>query len=219
MKRILKNIAKIIGLLIAIPIIYIVVSLLLTIIPISEKESDQPKTHTVYVATNGVHADLVLPKNLIDQAILKDQIIRTNDTYFAFGWGEENFYINTPTWGDLTFATAFRAAFLESKTLLHVTRYRTVNSDWIPIKITDDQLSKLNTYVAQTFDETSGKKVIVDGATYTTSQDNFYRAKGNYMFYRTCNSWLNRGLKESGMKGSLWTPFDFGVTRWYEEEE
>jgi len=194
MKRILKNIAKIIGLLIAIPIIYIVVSLLLTIIPISEKESNQPKVHTVYVATNGVHADLVLPKNLIDQAILKDQIIRTNDTYFAFGWGEENFYINTPTWGDL-------------------------NSDWIPIKITDDQLSKLNTYVAQTFDETSGKKVIVDGATYTTNQDNFYRAKGNYMFYRTCNSWLNRGLKESGMKGSLWTPFDFGVTRWYEEEE
>lgn len=216
MKNIIKLLGKIVLVLIGFPILYFLISLLLTIIPVSEKESEDPTEHTIYLTTNGVHADLVLPKNLIHQDILQDQIMRSYDTYFAFGWGEENFYINTPTWADLKFSVAFRAAFLKSKTLLHVTRYRDVQQRWIPVKITAVQLKKLNAYIAQTFDETSGEKVLVQGATYTPNRDNFYRAKGNYMFYRTCNSWLNKGLKESDMKGSLWTPFDFGVLRWYE---
>lgn len=216
MIKLLKRIGKLVLGLLLIPIVYLLISLLLTIIPVSEKETTQPKPHIIYLTTNGVHADVVLPKNLISHAVLKDQVSHPRDQYFAFGWGEENFYINTPTWGDLKFSTAFRAAFLESKTLLHVTRYRTTRTSWIPVSVSSEQLEKLNSYIAQTFDETSGQKVLVNGATYTPNRDTFYRAHGNYMFYRTCNSWLNKGLKESDMKGSLWTPFDFGVLRWYE---
>lgn len=216
MKKALKMIVKCIVVLIAIPLLYLIISLLLTIIPVAQEKTTLPKLHTIYLTTNGVHADLVLPKKLIDSTILKDQVMRPQDDYFAFGWGEENFYINTPTWGDLKFSVAFRSAFLKSKTLLHVTRYRELKTHWIPVKVSEEQLKKLNDYIAQTFDETSGDKVLVNGATYTPNQDNFYRAKGNYMFYRTCNSWLNKGLKKSGMKGSLWTPFDFGVLRWYD---
>jgi uncharacterized protein (TIGR02117 family) len=215
-RTILKTLGKVLLVLIGLPISYLLISLLLTVIPITEKETEEPKPHTIYLTTNGVHADLVLPKDLIDPEVLKDQISNTQDQFFAFGWGEENFYINTPTWGDLKFSVAFRAAFLESKTLVHVTRYTTQRKTWIPVAVTQSQLDKLNAYVGATFDESSGKKTVVIGATYTPHQDNFYRAHGNYMFYRTCNSWLNEGLKEAGMKGSLWTPFDFGVLRWYE---
>lgn len=206
----------ILGILIGIPILYILISLLLTIIPVSKKVIPQTKPYTIYITTNGVHADIVLPKNLISDALLKGLINDSRDTYFSFGWGEENFYINTPTWGDLKFSVAFRAAFLKSKTLMHVTRYRDLKTIWIPICITKEQLDKLNVYIAKSFDESSGKKTLVNGITYTPNQDNFFRAHGNYMFYRTCNSWLNKGFKESGMKGSLWTPFDFGIIRWYE---
>ncbi|RMB58012.1 DUF2459 domain-containing protein [Dokdonia sinensis] len=216
MRKLLKVIIKVIAILIALPLVYILISLIFTVIPISEKESIGPKTHTIYLTTNGVHADLVLPKKLIAPEILNGQVMHPADAYFAFGWGEENFYINTPTWADLKFSVAFRAAFLESKTLMHVTRYRTARSNWISVKITDDQLKKLNAYILNTFDRSTGTTQLVQGATYTADRDNFYRAHGNYMFYRTCNSWLNAGLKKSGMKGSLWTPFDFGVLRWYE---
>lgn len=200
----------------AIPMIYVLVALVLTYIPISEKETGLPKTQTIYLTTNGVHSDLILPKQLINSYILKGQVTAETDRYFAFGWGEENFYINTPTWGDLTFANAFRAAFLKSKTLVHVTRYARQRSSWIPVKITEKQLEKLNAYLLNTFNTSNGEVQLVAGATYTPNRDNFYRAHGNYMFYRTCNSWLNEGLKESGLKGSLWTPFDFGVLRWHE---
>ncbi len=113
MKKVARVIIKILLVLVGLPTLYILVSLFLTIIPVAEKETSEPKIHTIYLTTNGVHAVLVLPKELIDPAILKDQIFKPTDGYFDFGWGEENFYINTPTWGDLTFSTAFCAAFFK----------------------------------------------------------------------------------------------------------
>ena len=75
MKKILKLLGKVLLVLIGIPIIYLLISLLLTIIPVSEKETDDLKTHTIYLTSNGVHADVILPKNLIHQDVLNDQII------------------------------------------------------------------------------------------------------------------------------------------------
>jgi len=212
-----KLLLKGIGYILLIPIIYILISLILTYIPVAEKTEEAPKKHIIYLTTNGVHSDIVLPKKLITPKLLKGQKYHFKERYFAFGWGEENFYINTPTWGDLTFSTAFRAAFLKSKTLVHVTRYRTKRDKWIAVTVTDVQLQKLNAYILAAFDENENGKQLVEGATYTPNRDNFYRANGNYMFYKTCNTWANAALKESGMKASLWTPFDFGVLRWYKE--
>lgn len=35
----------------------------------------------------------------------------TDFNYIAFGWGDKGFYLDTPTWADLKFSTAFKAAF------------------------------------------------------------------------------------------------------------
>ena len=212
-----KRFLKIIGYVLLIPVTYLLISMVLTYIPVSEKTEGAQKKHIIYLTTNGVHSDIILPKKLIASPLLKGQIYHPKEQFFAFGWGEENFYINTPTWGDLTFSTAFRAAFLKSKTLVHVTRYRSKRDKWIAVSVTDIQLKKLNAYILGAFNEDENEKQVVEGATYTPDRDNFYRAKGNYMFYNTCNTWANTALKESDMKASLWTPFDFGVLRWYEE--
>ncbi|HOB24230.1 MAG TPA: DUF2459 domain-containing protein, partial [Kaistella sp.] len=36
---------------------------------------------------------------------------RTDFKYLAIGWGDKGFYLDTPTWADLKFSTAFKAAF------------------------------------------------------------------------------------------------------------
>ncbi|WP_299674659.1 DUF2459 domain-containing protein [uncultured Dokdonia sp.] len=215
--RYLKLFLKSIGYVLLIPITYIIISLILTYIPVSEKTENAEKKHTIYLTSNGVHSDIILPKKLIVPDLLNGQKYHPREQYFAFGWGEENFYINTPTWGDLTFSTAFRAAFLKSNTLVHVTRYRIKRDQWIAVPVTEIQLQKLNAYILAAFKEDDNGKQLIEGATYTPDRDNFYKAKGNYMFYKTCNTWTNTALKESDMKASLWTPFDFGVLRWYEE--
>ena len=69
----------------------------------------------------------------------------------SFGWGDENFYINTPTWGDLTLKNAFSAMFLKSASLMHLTRYTQIGNDWTPVALNADELQKLNAFIFETF--------------------------------------------------------------------
>ena len=215
-KKGFKFALKVLGGIILIPIVYILISLILTYIPVAEKTQDQPKNQTIYLTTNGMHMDVVLPRQLMTAALLKDLKQTPDEQYFAFGWGEENFYLNTPTWGDLSFKAAFKAAFLRNNTLVHLTKYSQKREKWIPIAVSANQLKELNEAILESFQlNVAGEKLILKGASYGT-RDNFYKANGRYSYKHTCNTWGNTILKKSGMKAALWTPFDFGVLRRYE---
>lgn len=209
--QLIKNIGKGVLYLLLIPLTYLLISLLLTAIPVNQKMGEEVKNHTVYLSTNGVHLNVVLPKENIDPELLSTLKYNYNDNYIGFGWGDENFYLNTPTWGDLTFKNAIIALFLKSSTLMHVTRYQTAGKDWIKVKISELELEKLNTYIYNSFAlNQQGDKIILEGKGYS-SYDDFYKAKGSYSVFKTSNSWVNTGFKSSGLKACLWTPFDFGL--------
>jgi len=91
-----------------IPTTYIIVSLLLSSITIERKESHSNVKKLIYLNTNGVHLDILIPIENINSFVLSDLKYNKNEKYLSFGWGDENFYINTPTWGDLTFSNAFK---------------------------------------------------------------------------------------------------------------
>jgi len=212
----IKKLLKWIIYFLLIPISYIIIALILTSITIDRNTENQVSDKTIYLHTNGVHLDIIIPKKNIDSVLLQGIKREPSDTYIAFGWGDENFYINTPTWGDLTFKNGFKAMFLKSSTLVHITRYTSIRSDWIAIKVSNDELEKLNTYLQNTFiTNETGMKVILDNQGYS-SIDDFYKAKGSYSCFKTCNSWVNAGFKQSGLKSCLWTPFDFGLIHKYE---
>jgi len=211
-----KRILKWILYLLLIPVLYIAISLILSSITIDRKIENPVSEKTIYLTTNGVHLDIVIPKEHIDSLLLLGLKQEKSDKYLAFGWGDENFYLNTPTWGDLTFKNAFSAMFLKSSTLMHVTRYTSKSSDWIEIKITALELKKLSSYLQNTFKTSeNGMKIILENKGYS-SRDDFYKANGSYSCFKTCNSWVNSGFKESGLKSCLWTPFDFGLMNKYE---
>jgi len=199
-----------------IPITYIIVSLILTAITVDRKTNNEDLNKSIYLSTNGVHLYIVIPKKDVDSLVLSGIKHNATENYLSFGWGDENFYINTPTWGDLTFRNAFKALFLESTTLMHVTRYKQKSTDWIEIKVNESELQKLNTYLLNTFEANeNGMKIILENKGYS-SIDDFYKSKGSYSCFKTCNSWVNIGFKESGLKSCLWTPFDFGLLNKYE---
>ena len=214
--RIVKKITKWILYVLLIPISYILISLILTTITIDRKEAKTVSDKSIFLSTNGVHLNIVLPKKDIDTLLLNGIKHNLTEDYISFGWGDENFYINTPTWGDLTFNNAFKASFLKSSTLMHVTRYKQKRSDWLEIKVNESELIKLNSYLLNTFVVNgNGMKIILKNKGYSTTDD-FYKSKGSYSCFKTCNSWVNIGFKESGLKSCLWTPFDFGLLNKYE---
>ena len=148
---------------------------------------------------------------MLDSNVLADLKYSQNDQYFAFGWGDKNFYLNTPTWADLTFNNAFQAVFFNGPTLIHLTRYTKNQSDWVEIKVNQNQLNKLNEYILTSFYfDSKNQKFLLNNKGYSYNDD-FYEATGNFTCFKTCNSWVNSGLKQSEIKSCLWTPFDFGL--------
>lgn len=209
--KILKKIFKWFLYSLIIPATYIFISLILTTITIDRKTDSKKLNKVIFLSTNGVHLDIIIPKNNIDSLLLTGIKHNKNEKYLSFGWGEENFYINTPSWVDLSFKNAFKAIFFKSPTLIHVTRYKRKRLGWIEIKVTESELKKLNFYIINTFKTNkNGKKIILKNKGYTLI-DNFYKSKGSYSCFKTCNSWVNIGFKESGLKSCMWTPFDFGL--------
>jgi len=203
--RVAKKLGKLVLYIIAIPVLYIIMSILLSWITVNDNQIEASENHEVFLSTNGVHLDIILPIDVVSEELKSGLKISDKSKYLAFGWGDENFYLNTPTWGDLTFKNAFSAAFLDSSTLMHLTEIKYKNKDWALVKINSNQLKNLNSYISNSFDyDSTGHKILLENKGYG-NYDNFYKAKGSYSCFKTCNSWVNSAFKESQLKACMKT--------------
>lgn len=161
MKKLIK---RTLFILLGLPFLFIVISFLLTYITVNNHTSTESRDKTIYLSTNGVHLDIIIPKRMLPDSVLLGLKYSGFDQYLAFGWGDENFYLNTPTWGDLTFSNAFNALFLKSTSLMHVTRYPRIRSRWQEVKVNDKELEKLVLFIHRTFSKNEeNKKIILEG--------------------------------------------------------
>jgi uncharacterized protein (TIGR02117 family) len=218
MKKAFKIIGIFLGIIILIPCQYLSAAYVLSRIETGGGNSGNDVT--MYILTNGVHTDLVVPlKNeqmdwsrdvRFENTVSKD----TTAQFVAFGWGDKGFYLETPTWADLKFTTAFKAAFGLSTSALHTTFYKEMRESETCRKITisKQQYGQLVSYIKDTFtpDKNGRTQYIKTTANYG-KWDAFYEANGTYSLFHTCNTWANNGLKKCGQKASLWTPFDTGI--------
>jgi uncharacterized protein (TIGR02117 family) len=179
----------------------------------------------VFIVSNGVHADICLPiikDDNIWEAYFTTESFSTlheNPEYISFGWGDKGFYLDTPTWADLTLKTAVKAAFLPSKTAIHVTyvEQKPILSENVKsFIVTKETFRKIQNYIKAYVSLKVDRSQIIDCCRYPNVHDNFYEAEGSYHMFRTCNVWTNQVLIESGIKTSIWTPFDSGILHQFE---
>ncbi len=207
--RILKKILKYLGIIVIIPVLYIIISIVASYITVNKNDGLTEKKHSIYLASDGIHLEIIIPKLDLDPTILNGLTYTEEEQFFSFGWGDKTFYIKTSTWSDFTIINKYKAAFANTPALLHVIRYSTLKNNWVEIKMNSSELRKINTYINNTFQlDPDNKKIILPGLGYYKNDD-FYEAKGNYNCFNTCNTWINTGLKQSDVKACLWTPFDF----------
>ena len=197
-------------------LIYIVVSFVFSRIPVNTKQPDCDKNKFIFLNTNGVHLDIAIPKEELVDEFVQGIKIKPSDKYVSIGWGDRGFYVNTPTWADLTVKVAVRAMFLKSKTLMHVTKYEEVEVHWVKIPVCQEQLNDLKAYITASFKATNQQVIELEGHSYGDN-DEFYEAKGSYSLFKTCNTWANKAMKKAGLKTAFWTPMDDGVLRYYKK--
>jgi len=166
-----------------------------------------------YVSTNGVHLDIVIPSSQIVAANWEGVDLPKGIRYVAIGWGDKGFYLETPTWEDLSAEIAVKALFWASETAMHLTYYYRPRSDWKQLELCPNQVQSLMAFIEASFQQNKkGQFIPIPGAGYT-DLDVFFEAKGNYSIFRTCNNWANEALKAAQVKTARWSPFDKGVLR------
>lgn len=171
----------------------------------------------IMVGTNGVHTEWVLP--LVTpwkdwRADFPASDVRAASapyTHVAVSWGEREVFLNTPTWRDLTPATAL-GALAGGAALLHVAHYirPAPSDDFRPLRLTPAQYARLVAAVERAVTPAARRK------RYPGYFDNdvFYDAPGRYRWNNTCNQWTSDTLAAAGVRTGRWTPFAGGVMKW-----
>jgi uncharacterized protein (TIGR02117 family) len=223
MKKILKYAGRVMLTFILLILLYLGCAWVLSRLAVSAEPDPNPEV-TIFLESNGVHLDLVLPVRTDEEDWSRG--IRYSDTrsgdssldWLAIGWGDRDFYLNTPTWAELKFSTAFKAIFGLSPSAIHTTYSRepAAGDKCIKLVISRRQYGRLVDFIRNSFVVDSlGNPTLVRTTVRYDEHDAFYEAKGTYNAFHTCNTWVNNALKAAGQRACWWTPFDGGILYQY----
>ena len=118
--------------------LYFLAAFVLALVPANPTWREADEGVTIFLRTNGVHTWIMVPKSTAEMdwrpwvpgGHLSDPRWGRGD-HVAFGYGNRTFYLETPTWGDLTMKNAFLAAFGRGRSLVHADHdHRPRPNDW-----------------------------------------------------------------------------------------
>ena len=207
---------RLLGWVLLLPLFYLAAGAIGGAIPRNAGWQEPADGITIYVATNGFHTGLVLPTrgggvdwspNVPPKDITDP---RYAGRWLWFGWGERDFYLNTPSWHELSPGTAVHALTGSDRTLMHVDHLLEPWGDARPIRLTPDQYRRLAAAIRASFDPADHRPI----RGYDVA-DVFYPARGHYDAVRTCNWWTGRRLAAAGVRIGAWTPFSATVMQWF----
>ena len=181
---------------------YLAAALVLGLIP-SRTSVPMPTTaadYPVYLVSNGVHINLVLPL-YNDIADWRDRLPESGPGDWVYiGWGSRAFYTQVPTWGDLTVPLAAKALLWDDSVLF-------VRGGAAPLP-GSEQVRKIRLNAAQYRQLNADIRRQFAAAAPLPDYPHFYAARGAYQPLQTCNEWVRRRLQPLGVTVPLWSPFD-----------
>lgn len=204
----------------AAPASYVLLAVALGAWPVNRGFVEAPDGVTIYVRTNGVHAEIVVPTRAagtdwsLDHPPQHFRRLEAPLAWIAFGWGDRDFYLNTPTWRELRLRTALVALSGLGQGAMHVEyvdRLEAYASQ--RVRISPAQYRRLVEYLRVSFRrDGEGRPLRIDAPGYFET-DAFYEAIPVYTFWYTCNEWVRRGLAHAGVRTAAWAPFDIAIFR------
>jgi uncharacterized protein (TIGR02117 family) len=201
---------------VAIPGLYLLAALIGSLIPVNRGWTEPAHGIPVYIASNGIHADIILPQRAagLDWAPLVPRrdfaAPDPSARWIAFGSGERRVYLDTPRWRDIRLSTIW-AALTGGQRIMHVERIADLSFASREIRLRPEEYRRL--WAALRSDFTAGPGSAphrIDHPGYGRA-DAFYLANGKSSALRTCNSWAADRLRLAGIKTSLWPPFVQGL--------
>jgi uncharacterized protein (TIGR02117 family) len=211
-----KWVGRAITILLALPALYLAAALAGSLIPVNRGWQEAAEGTTIYLADNGVHADIIMPAKAhgLDWTPLvpkRDFAAADPDArWIAFGSGEQRVYLDTPSWWDLTPRTSW-AGLVGGKRVMHVEYVRSPEYAVRQIRLRPEEYRRLWAAIRADFARgPNGQPQRIDHPGYGPA-DAFYRATGRANAIRTCNAVVADWLRIAGVETSLWPPFTSGL--------
>lgn len=216
MKGFLRVIAWGAGTILAALLLYACYAAAGALIPVNADYAPAEEGIEVFARSNGFHTDWVLPVRdsltchdwieWLDDSLIRQKHVDAR--YIVAGWGDEGFYFDSHNGSMPGSGTIARAIFIPTPTVMHIqfwTQPRR-SSSMISLRLTPDQYCQLCTFVMSGFAEEYPPKRMAQPGYW--AYDYFYRGRGSYHAFNTCNDWANRGAKAAGIRAALAAPFD-----------
>lgn len=201
-------------------LVYIAAGMGLAWIPTNTDFRADPSGVEIAVVHNGLHTDVVLPLKTpqFDWWMCLSREDFSCDAsacrYASFGWGNRQFYLETPTWSEVRVTSVAQALAGIGESVLHVDLFADLppaSESCRRIWLSTAQYARLAECVRNTLTlRSDGRASVVPDARYYQS-DAFYEATGHYSLFRTCNVWTGNALRVAGVRVGWWTPFAGGV--------
>lgn len=152
-----------------------------------------------WVLQAGWHTGIVLRPEDISPSDWPEVANFLRHTYVDIGWGDEQFYQaegNPP-------ALAARAAIIPTSSVIHIVPFSVQPPNLYSgetflkrIEATPEQFSALCRIISDSFERDENGNMIE--SRINESSRNFFKARGKYHIFNTCNTWVVRCLKEAG---------------------
>jgi uncharacterized protein (TIGR02117 family) len=203
--------------LLALPALYLAAALAGSLVPVNRGWREPAEGTTIYIADNGIHADIIMPVKA--QGLDWEKLIGREDfaavpagaQWIAFGSGEQRVYLETPSWSDISFKTVW-SALTGGKRVMHVEYVPSPYYAAREIRLRPEEYRRLFAAIRADFAlGRNGRPQRLDHPGYGPA-DAFYRATGKANMLRTCNAIAARWLRLAGVGASLWPPFVNGLT-------
>jgi uncharacterized protein (TIGR02117 family) len=180
--------------------------------------------YRLYVAGDSLHVNLVFPVHttLFDwRSFLALEQIGSDPggyyQYLKFGWGDRDFYMNTPSLADMQLSRALRALFWpDNPTAMHVQGYAHLPQepgvDLRCVGLSAQQYLQVVNFLQASFQMDTHHHPIRLGNAFGPASG-FYAGTGSYSILRTCNTWAAEGLNTAGVNTPLWSALAPAIMR------
>lgn len=158
----------------------------------------QKKDFEVFIIKQYWHTAIVIHSEDIDRNRYRFMKFFDNYNLIDFGWGDELFYQHP----DFDLYLGARAILKPTSSTLRIegiSLSKELLFDYsevvVKLKVDKIELEKILDFIENTFYKIDNEYVILNSI---ANKIFFFKAKGKYHLFNTCNTWLARCLKEAG---------------------
>jgi uncharacterized protein (TIGR02117 family) len=221
----LRRLLRRLGLaLIAAPVFYILAGFLGAVLPGAVADVGGAPTERIALARGPIHYDILLPLNPETRAAFGFAraaglpVDHRAAEWLVLGWGAEGFYTTVGAYADVTPSVLWRAVTGDAA-VMRLDLAGDVSGvsglDWLDVS--PAQIAALRQVALAALErDADGRPLALPAAPWGQSHV-FFRAKGRFNLFHTCNAWAGEALRAAGIRFGLWTPTTQAVSlslRW-----